>query len=409
MGLFSPVDHDASVLAPEKAAGRLVFVDVLRVALIVLVVAHHTGQAYGPTGGEWPITDPPIMDWLGSFFIVNAAFFMGLLFLLAGYFVPRSYDRKGARSFAMGRWKRIGVPLAFFALLVNLPVAYFLDEESSSLGEFLRASYQNGWQEVYIHLWFLGHLLLYSAIYVGWRKFSDRRPRATPTRWPVPTHATIVGFVVVLAVVTWVVRIWYPIDEWMALFFVLATEAAHLPQYLMLFVVGVVAYRGDWLRRLPSSIGVIWLIVGVAAASGVYVMRAIAPSRWADLTATGGANWGSFVYSAWEAVICAGMCVGLIVLFRELFDRTNRLLVAMAAASLAAYVLHLAFVIGAQMGVESLSWPTLAKFGFVMLVGATLAFGVGHWSRRVPGLRVILGTRSDSREAGQSAHVSRGQ
>ena len=34
------------------------FVDVLRVAVIVLVVAFHAAQPYGPTGGEWPVTDP---------------------------------------------------------------------------------------------------------------------------------------------------------------------------------------------------------------------------------------------------------------------------------------------------------------------------------------------------------------
>ncbi len=30
---------------------RFYFLDNLRVALIILVIAHHVGQAYGPTGG----------------------------------------------------------------------------------------------------------------------------------------------------------------------------------------------------------------------------------------------------------------------------------------------------------------------------------------------------------------------
>jgi hypothetical protein len=36
-----------------KAAPRLFYLDNLRVMLTVLVIAHHVGQAYGPTGGEW--------------------------------------------------------------------------------------------------------------------------------------------------------------------------------------------------------------------------------------------------------------------------------------------------------------------------------------------------------------------
>ncbi|MGB8379965.1 MAG: hypothetical protein WCG47_01735 [Dermatophilaceae bacterium] len=35
---------------------------------------------------------------------------LGLLFLLAGYFVPPAYDRKGPRRFLRKRWSRLGVP-----------------------------------------------------------------------------------------------------------------------------------------------------------------------------------------------------------------------------------------------------------------------------------------------------------
>src|SRR5512133_4101285 len=42
---------------------RMVFVDVLRVAVIVMVIVHHAAQAYGPTGGTWPVTDPRPSDW----------------------------------------------------------------------------------------------------------------------------------------------------------------------------------------------------------------------------------------------------------------------------------------------------------------------------------------------------------
>ena len=48
----------SSTVASPGSGDRLVFVDVLRVAVIVLVVAFHAAQPYGPTGGEWPVTDP---------------------------------------------------------------------------------------------------------------------------------------------------------------------------------------------------------------------------------------------------------------------------------------------------------------------------------------------------------------
>ena len=375
-----------------RTGSRLIFIDVLRVALIVLVIAHHAGQAYGPTGGDWPVTEPESMDWLGSFFAVNAAFFMGLLFLLAGYFVPRSYDRRGSSSFLSGRWKRLGIPLVVLCLGVHLPVAYLIDEESSGLGEFLRNSYDNGWQEIYIHLWFLGHLLLYSALYVLGRSLLDRRKRNLGVKWPVPGNGAIVAFIVVLAVVSWLVRSSYPIDEWVPLFFVLATEPAHLPQYVGMFAIGVIAYRGDWLRRISVSTGMIWLVIGVAASTALYWVRAFSPETWRDVVDTGeGLSLDSLMYPAWEAVICAGLSVGLIVLFRERFNRAGKILVAMAAASYTAYILHLMIVVFTQMGLEGTDVPILAKFLIVTAVGVALAFWLGHLARRVPGLRVILG------------------
>jgi len=72
----------------NKYSIRLFGLDKLRVALTFLVIAHHAAQAYGPTGGGWPIFNDERSAILGPFFSVNAAFFMGLFFLIAGYFVP---------------------------------------------------------------------------------------------------------------------------------------------------------------------------------------------------------------------------------------------------------------------------------------------------------------------------------
>lgn len=69
-----------------------------------MVIVHHAAQAYGPTGGAWPVEDASRSDWFRPFYTVNAAVGLGLLFLLAGYFTGRSYDRKGARRFLWERW-----------------------------------------------------------------------------------------------------------------------------------------------------------------------------------------------------------------------------------------------------------------------------------------------------------------
>jgi hypothetical protein len=80
-----------------------------------------------------------------------SAFGLGMLFLLAGYFVPGSCGRKGARRFLKERWARIGVPLVILALVVHLPVAY-LFKSRPALGQFSGWLYESGWQPIYLHL-----------------------------------------------------------------------------------------------------------------------------------------------------------------------------------------------------------------------------------------------------------------
>ena len=53
---------------------RIAYVDQIRVFLTCLVVAHHAGQAYGPTGGVWVVDNVAKAAWLGNFFFVNAGF-----------------------------------------------------------------------------------------------------------------------------------------------------------------------------------------------------------------------------------------------------------------------------------------------------------------------------------------------
>ena len=65
----------------------------------------------------------------------------------------------------------------------------------------------------------------------------------------------------------------------------------------------------------------------------------------------------------------------------------------MAAASFAAYILHLAIVIAAQATIEGLALPAIIKFALVAVSATILAFGLAHLSGNVPGLRTVLGTR----------------
>ncbi|MCC6627255.1 MAG: acyltransferase family protein [Chloroflexi bacterium] len=370
-------------------APRLIAFDRVRVLLAVLVVAHHAGQPYGPTGGEWPLFSAERAAILGPFFAVNAAFFMGLFFFIAGYLMPGAVDRHGPTRFLRERLLRLGVPLLAFALVVFPLIVTAVGGGSPAAWLSDPAAYARTVQSG--HLWFLGHLLIYAAIYAAWRGLRSRRPTVDGAGDWVPGHRALLGLVVALALVTFAVRLGWAIDQWVTLPGNLTRfEPAHLPQYLILFVLGVLAYRHDWFRRLPASIGLTWLGLGLAAGAAFYLLGPLNVLGLRVPTAGGGLGVGSLVWSLWEALICIGLSVGLLTLFRDHWTRAGRLLPVLAANTYGVYVIHLLLIITLQFAIADLAWPPLAKFGLVTLVGVPLCFLVSAALRLLPPVRRVL-------------------
>ena len=121
-----------------KINNRLLYLDNLKVCLTVLVIFHHAGQAYGD-GGDWayhPSNPAEFMPWIWHFFSVNAAFFMGLFFLISGYFVPTSFDKQGAKVFVKKKLIRLGIPLLVIIRKIRRKIRNFKEDvKSGGFGE----------------------------------------------------------------------------------------------------------------------------------------------------------------------------------------------------------------------------------------------------------------------------------
>jgi peptidoglycan/LPS O-acetylase OafA/YrhL len=391
----------------DPSASRLGYVDNLRVALTALVVVHHAGQAYG-RGGWWYYESAERAPYLGAFFTVNASFFMGLYFVVSAYFTPRSFDRKGPAAFLKERFLRLGVPLAFFFLVV-FPVllyAYYLNFRPYGpigfsdyytriyfgLGE--RPADWSGptWPDMQFgHLWFVEHLLCYALLYAAWRALPEpvrRRPLAA-----LPDeigHRHLIAYALVLATATFVVRIWYPIDRWIGILGYIQSEPAHLPQYASLYVLGLVAARKGWLTSLPTSLGRTWLAVGIALA-GVMWLGLVPGFSWLwPYFAGGGLSVEAATRAVWEAFLCVGMCAGLLVFFRDRLNGQTPLLRSLAADTYGVYLFHVPVLVALSYALGPAPLPPLAKFAIVSVAGVTLTTLLVEPLRRLPVLRRIL-------------------
>jgi glucan biosynthesis protein C len=189
----------------NERASRLFFIDHLRAALVILVVLHHVGLVYGAAAPfyyvEPPLTDPLAYLVLLVFALSNQAWFMGALFLIAGYFTPASFDRKGSASFPRSRLSRLGIPLVAFFFILN-PL--------SSIGYWQMPAVLTGittplsWQAYPFllgmgPLWFVAMLLAFDYGYAGWRKLTRSQMSASSSASPFPGYLSVGVFIVALA------------------------------------------------------------------------------------------------------------------------------------------------------------------------------------------------------------------
>lgn len=368
-------------MSQQQVRERLHFIQWLRVLLIVLVVAHHAGQPYGPTGGSWPVDDPANSDALLFFFAINAAFFMGFFFLISGYFIERSYDRKGAALFVRSRLIRLGIPLILLVIFVNGGNEWANSDSTRGYFNFLINDYIKGWRFEFGPLWFIAHLLVYTALFMIWRQIASEPDQIR--RLEPPGHLKILIFTLALATVSFLVRQIYPQDTWVRLFWTIPVEVAHLPQYASLFVVGVIAGRGRWFENINRRVAYTWFWIGVLA----FLFNGLFEIPGINLP---GGYTGRDLWDFVDSFICVAMILGLLAFFQKHFDKTGPWVRRFAAGAFGVYLLHMYIVVGLQFAILDFEIPALSKFALVTIVGVLVTFAIVDSLRRIRWFRKVL-------------------
>jgi hypothetical protein len=395
--------------SPEQSVtgrtSRLFFIDHLRAALVILVVLHHVGLVYGAAEQSFYYMEPPFIYPLAFlvllvFVLFNQSWFMGALFLIAGYFTPGSFDRKGSGSFLKGRLLRLGIPIILFIFVLS-PIA--------SIGYWQMPAELTGittpltWQAYpYLiglgPLWFVALLLIFSFGYAAWRMLTRNRTSTPMSESSTPSYLGIGIFVLALALVSYLVRIIVPLGEPVSLFvdFLSFPTIAYLPQYLSFFVLGTVASRRNWFRTLPSSMGVVGFVTAVVAGvllfplafSGQMFSLEFTPAVFTNLTGNG--HWQSAVYALWDSIFAVGMCLAAITFFRRFFSEEKRLGTFLSQQSYAVYIIHIPIVVFIAVALKGIELTPLLKFGMASLIVVPTCFVVAYIIRKIPGVSRIL-------------------
>jgi glucan biosynthesis protein C len=390
------------VIAGSQALdkSRLFYIDNLRVGLITLVILGHMSITYGAPIGDWYYReegDVGIIFSIISMLLlgIGSSFLLGLFYMIAGYFTPRPYDRKGASPFILDRLKRLGIPLILYAFVINPLVTYWAAVHGGYVGSSLQyvPDHLADLERAAVGpLWFVEALLVFSILYAIGRIFTQAALRFKPDNQPeaqLPGNRAIALFALSLGLLTFLVRIWVPVGWWWE---PLHQEPAHFPQYLTLFAIGIIAYRKNWFARLSTKQARLWGWVALAFVPLLPALMVAAGVLSGEINTdvAGGLNWLSFFYSMWEGFIGTAMVVTVLVWFRDHFDRQGRLLQRMSAASYAVYVLHPMLIVPLALVLSDIRLGLSLKFVVVAPLAVAICFSAGHYIRKLPLIRNIL-------------------
>jgi surface polysaccharide O-acyltransferase-like enzyme len=377
-----------------RADVRLWFIDNMRLLMICGVVVYHAAGIY--VGVDFNgYHEAGTANSVNAFVVGIPALLapslgMGLFFLIAGYFTPGSYDRKGAASFLRGRLVRLGIPLLLYDLLVDPLVVYITGVQHESFWSFYGPYLL---QERTIGpgvAWFIATLLLFNLLYAAWRWLGKKLLHTGARSAALPNYRAILGFVIALGFAIFVLRIWWPIyvkgwPTWWLQLFNIPAGGAFLLQYISFFVLGCIASRHNWFIALTPKMGRDWSLIALVAVIAVipFIILGIASGTHpADYL--GGFHWQALLEAGCEAFLDVGLCIGLLVLFRQYWNRQGRLTKALAPSAYAVYLISSLIIVSVAQVFSTVALYPQLKFIIVLILVLPLSFLVGFILHKIP-------------------------
>lgn len=387
-----PMDATTETIAVQSAP-RLLFIDNIRWSMIILVLSMHASDTYSPFG-NWYYTDRQTTGlgaklFFGVYQSFLQAFFMAVLFFIAGYFSAAAYDRKGFSQFVRDRFIRLGLPTLLYMLVIGPLTQYFLSRTWGTGGfghQWLLHLEDGEWLSETGPMWFCAALLMFSIVYglirlTGWQE-SRIEPRGHG--W---AGLSVAGFVAVMAASTFLVRI--AVTEDASVFNV---HPGDFPQYVLMFAAGAFGYRGGWMIGLPERFCVRWASAALALAVPLFAALLMFGGALRGETAhyVGGFNPVSAGKCLWEALVCVGMGLAMLAVYRRNFDRQNELARWLSDNAFGVYLIHPPILIGFAILLHGLALHPVAKAAVLTLLAVIGSFAVSALALRKSPLRRIL-------------------
>ncbi|MHA2052160.1 MAG: acyltransferase family protein [Candidatus Hodarchaeales archaeon] len=387
----------------ESKKPRLLFLDNIKILFAILVIFNHVRVTYEGSGW-WYYIEENTLDLFSYIFFQTLASLgglfqaalLGLFFLLAGFLTPKSYDRKGVTSFWKERLTRLGIPILLYVLLINPFIFYILamlgiqpwstnPNLQGSLLDFYVSQFQSLEKSLSFlteigPMWFLFVLLIFTLIYTLWRQMtkSDSFQQYIPKELSIPKYLHLLLFALILGCIAFLVRIVSPVDR-----FPLGIPLGYITQYLMMFSVGIIAVKYDWLEKMSKDHIKVWSITMTATVILFFVYFLTFMGLDSDYTTVlGGLNPHALVFALADNILCMGMIFFLIPIFKLKFYNQGIFSKNLSASSFHMYLIHPPILVAVSLVFAPIPLFPIVKLAIVFPITVLLCFLTSHFVLR---------------------------
>lgn len=384
----SKIDLNTYV-SEKRPGGKIVYIDYLKVILIVLVVLHHAFITYGAPGSWYFQQKTTLLAALFPmtvFVSANQSFFMGFFFFLSALFVEPSYLKKSADRFLADRLKRLGIPLLFYSLILS-PVLNYSAEHYGYGQHHSFTEYMSGyhhWIDFGV-LWFVAALLIFNMVFLLLKSIRFN----VKLTMNFPTNAQLIVIGIALGLISFLTRLVFPIGWSLS---PLGFQLGCFPQYILLFIAGLIAYSNKWLDQLNLKQGVqlafmarMMVLVVLPTIFIVFLFLKL-PSNYFK----GGWNIISLIYSLWEQITGLMIMGALLSIAKFKWNNDSSFLSRLAPNAFGVYILHPVFLISLSLLVQGWTVDPVLKLFLVGPLAVAASFLFVSLIRKVHFIRSVI-------------------
>ena len=370
---------------------RALYLDQIKALIVALVIALHVPIAFsfGGIGVRIPVEGivgpffTGFFRWYG--YAINS-FIMPMMFLISGYFVPRSVHKKGVLRYLQGRLQRLGIPLVTGMLLINNSSIWLARQSPGS--PFAGQAFNDLPFNTVFVLWFLVVLLAFDLFYCSWVWLRGDR-YAVDTTVPVPAMRSWLISAIALGVLEVVMAM--QTNLWSALsrspLNALAIQGPHVFTYAFLFFLGCKASCHRWFERLDGHLVLKWIRLSMFLLLSQFGLSMAVSFNNGLLEKDASLVFpGVFFYP----FIAWGILSYLFLWFQRNEDRFGKWLATAGINSYGAYVIHslVLVVVLMAIGFAGIN-PWLIAISSTVL-SVFISFGLAGQLRRIPAVARIL-------------------